>query len=356
MIDSEDREHQPGSLASIVVELDGTVRDALTAIDRGGRGLALLVDAGRRVLGTISDGDIRRGLLSGATLEDPARDLARRTFVAVGGNAERPHVLDLMRARSIAQVPILDDAGRLLGIHSLREIIGRIDRPNTAVLMAGGRGERLQPLTDSIPKPMLLVAGRPILEWLVLHLVGFGIRRIRISVNYLGDVIERHFGDGADFGCEIAYLRETIALGTGGSLSLLAEQQNEPVLVMNGDLVTRFDVGEILTTHERSGASITLGVHEYWHTVPFGVVTLDADRIVGVREKPAESWVTNAGIYVLEPAVVQRVPVGRAVQLPELIEEALDLGERVQAYRIGGHWTDIGRPAELMRARGTGGA
>ncbi|MHB8799687.1 MAG: nucleotidyltransferase family protein [Thermoanaerobaculia bacterium] len=340
----------------MVVRESASVRDALAAIDRGTRGIALLVDGEGRLVGTISDGDVRRAILRGAGLESHARDVACRQFVFVGPDADRAHVLDLMKARTIQQVPIVDESGRLLGMHSLREILGRVERPNTAVIMAGGRGERLRPLTDTVPKPMLPIAGRPILEWLVLHLVGFGIRRIQISVNYLGQVIERHFGDGEAFGCEIGYLREERPLGTGGSLSLLREKPNEPLLVMNGDLVTRFDVGEILDVHDQSGAAITLAVHEYRHTVPFGVVTVDGERVVGLREKPAETWLANAGIYVLEPSVVERVPSERVVHLPEFVEETLERGEHVVAYRLSGDWADVGRPADLSRACGKEGA
>lgn len=345
----------PEALRTLVVDANRTIRAAMAAIDKGSRGLALLVGPEGHLLGTISDGDLRRAILAGASLDDPVEAVARRDFAFVGPDADRARVLDLMRARSIQQVPILSDSGQLLGMHSLREIIGGGERPNTAVLMAGGRGERLRPLTDSVPKPMLPVAGRPILEWIVLHLVGVGIRRIRIALNYLGHVIESHFGDGSDFGCEIAYLREPSPLGTGGALSLLDEPIAEPLLVMNGDVMTSFHVGDLLDSHARTGASVTVGIHEYRHTVPFGVVTLDGNRVVGLREKPTELWLANAGIYALSPAVVRRVRRNVVVQLPELIEEALEKGERVDAFRISGDWLDVGRPSELRRARGGGG-
>lgn len=341
----------PEPLRALVVDAERTIRAAMAAIDRGARGLALLVSPEGRLLGTISDGDLRRAILGGASLDDSAEPVACRDFAYVGPDADRARVLDLMRARSIQQVPILGDAGHLLGMHSLREIIGGGERRNTAVLMAGGRGERLRPLTDSVPKPMLPVAGRPILEWIVLHLVGVGIRRIRIAVNYLGHVIERHFGDGSEFGCDIGYLREASPLGTGGALSLLDEPIAEPLLVMNGDVMTSFHVGDLLDSHARTGASVTVGIHEYRHTVPFGVVTLDGNRVVGLREKPTELWLANAGIYALSPTVVRRVRRDAVVQLPELIEEALEKGERVDAFRISGDWLDVGRPSELRRAR-----
>jgi dTDP-glucose pyrophosphorylase len=342
----------PGSLAPFAVGLSGTVRDALAAIDRGARGLALLVDDGGRLLGTISDGDIRRAILAGATLDSPVAGIARRDFVSVPPGADRAHVLDLMRARSIQQVPILDGSGYVAGIHSLREIIGHVERKNWAVVMAGGRGERLRPLTDTLPKPMLRVAGRPILERLVLNLVGFGIRRIFLSVNYLADRIEEHFGDGSSFGCEISYLRESEPLGTGGGLSLLPERPALPVMVMNGDLITRFDVGAMLEAHERAGAAITVGVHGYSHTVPFGVVERVGERVVGFVEKPVQLWTTNAGIYVLGPDVVCRVPRATFINMTDLMQDAIVRGEAVAAFEIGEDWLDVGHPAELSKARG----
>src|SRR3989304_1487910 len=205
-------------IKEISIKQSATIREAMEAIQRGACWIALVVDNNSKLLGLITDGDIRRALLSGATLNDPLEPYMQRKFTAVPPTTGRSEVLDLMRARSLNQIPIVDQTGKLVGLHLMREIIGAVRRPNWAVIMAGGRGERLRPLTDSIPKPMIKVAGRPILERIVLHLVGYGIRRIFISVNYLSQVIEDHFGDGTRFGCTIEYLRETQPLGTGGSL------------------------------------------------------------------------------------------------------------------------------------------
>lgn len=325
---------------------------ALRSLDTSGLGIVLVEDATGRVRGTITDGDIRRALLAGATLESAVDDHLKREFVAVGSAASRAEVLDLMQSRWLSQVPILDADGRLIGLHTLHEILGAAPRPNWAVVMAGGRGERLRPLTDAVPKPMLRVAGRPILERIILHLVGYGIRRIFLAVNYKAELIEQHFKDGTPFGCAIEYLREETPLGTGGALSLLPDLPAHPVLVLNGDLLTQFDVASLLTFHERGGYRATIGIHEYAHTVPFGVVELDADRIVQMREKPSEIWLANAGIYVLEPEVIARVPRGGNYPLPALVEECLDRKEPVGAFRIESDWIDVGRQGELSRARG----
>ena len=218
--------------------------------------------------------------------------------------------------------------------------------------MAGGRGERLRPLTDALPKPMVRVAGRPILERIVLHLVGFGIRRIFLSVNYLAEVIEQHFGDGAAYGCSIEYLRKRQPLGTGGSLSLLPERPSDPLLVLNGDLVTQFNVAGMLDIHAQAGHAITMGVREYSHAVPYAVLDVAGGRITRISEKPDISWPVNAGIYVLSPSLLDRIPRDVPYMVPALIETCLEKGECVGAFWIEDDWLDVGRQRELRQARG----
>lgn len=342
----------PERLKRISIGLQVTLRDAMLAIDRGACEICLVVDKAGRLKGTLTDGDIRRAILGGAGLEKRASDYMQEKFTSVSPRVGRENVLDLMRARGLQQIPILDDGGKLVGLHLLREIIGAVPRRNWAVIMAGGRGERLRPLTESIPKPMILVAGRPILEHIVLHLVGYGIRRIFLSIHYLGEVIEKHFGDGSAFGCRIEYLRENKPLGTGGSLSLLPEVPSHPLLVLNGDLLTQFDIGNLLGFHRDGGYEATVGVHDYVHMIPYGVVEIEGDRIVEVLEKPTHVWTANAGIYVLKPALLGRVPKESEFPLPALIEDCLERGTPVGAFRIQSDWVDVGRHQELKKARG----
>jgi len=340
------------ALRAAEVSVSGSLRDVLTALDRGALGIGLALSPQGVLEGVLTDGDVRRALLGGATLDSPLEPFLRREFIAVGRGASRAAVLDLMQARHIAQVPAIDGEGRVVGLHTLHAILSRDEIPNWAVVMAGGRGERLRPLTDSMPKPMVRVAGRPILERIVLHLVGGGVRRIFIAVNYMADVIEGHFGNGSAFGCRIEYLREEKPLGTGGALSLLPSVPPGPLLVLNGDLLTQVDVGRMLAVHAEGGHLATVGVHEYVHSVPFGVVDLEGQRIVGLREKPTQSWQTNAGIYILEPELVARVPGGTYFPLPALVEECLEKGELVGAFRVEEDWIDVGHHQELRRARG----
>lgn len=324
----------------------------MLALDHGAVEIALVLDDANRLVGTMTDGDVRRALLQGARLEDPLAPHVHRQFTAVGSEAGRAEVLDLMQARRLGQIPVIDSDGRLLGLHLLHELVGGGERPNWAVIMAGGKGLRLRPITEHIPKPMIPVAGRPILERLVLHLVGHGIRRIFLAINYLGHLVEAHFSDGRQFGCRIDYLREQHTLGTGGALALLPEPPVHPLVIMNGDVVTQADIGQLLETHERGGHVATVGVREYTHTVPYGCVGLDerGDRVVRFDEKPAISRLINTGIYVISPEILERVPRDCEFPITRLIEECLQRGEPVGAYELAQDWIDVGLKDQLKLA------
>ena len=334
------------------IGLGSTFAEAMRSLDRSHAQICLVIDDTGRMVGTLTDGDIRRALLGGAALDSPIAAHVVRNFISIGPDTSRADVLELMQARSVRQIPILDSDGRVLGLHLLEALISANERPNWAVIMAGGRGARLGHLTDQVPKPMLPVAGRPILERLILQLMSGGIRRIFLAVNYLAHVIEDHFGNGERLGCRIEYLRETRRLGTGGALSLLPEQPTEPLVTMNGDLVVQVDIARLLAFHRRGGFSLTVGLHEHTHTVPFGVVDVANDRVLGLREKPTFSWRTNAGIYVLSPDMPGRVPRDVEYPVTALIDQCLQRDEPVGAYPITGDWIDVGRLKELERARG----
>ena len=343
------------ALNRMLVPRDATLLEAMEAINAGGNAIAFVTGPGGRVIGTVTDGDVRRTILAGASLASRCLPKAmRRRFTSVALRASRAEVLDTMRARGVSQVPVLDKAGRLVGLHLLQDLIGAHPRPNWAVILAGGRGERLRPLTLTVPKPMIPVAGRPILERLVLHLVGSGIRRIFISVNYLAHVIEQHFGDGARFGCSIEYLRENEPLGTGGPLSLLRPRPQHPVLLVNGDLVTQFDVGRILEHHEQGGFAATFAVRPHNVEIPFGVAEVRGKQLKGMREKPTLRVLVNTGIYVVSPPALRLVPRRRFFPITDLVERCQSRGLRVGAYLLEGDWIDVGRQDELRRARGEG--
>lgn len=333
---------------------EATLLDAMGVIERGGIELAFVVDSKNKVVGTLSDGDVRRAVLRGVPLTETGAvgKVCRRGFTSVGPEVGRAEVLDTMRVRNISQIPVLDSRGALVGLHLLHELLGAKERPNPVVIMAGGKGVRLRPLTEHIPKPMLTVAGRPILERIVLHLVGYGIREIYLSINYLGHVIENHFGDGTGFGCRIRYLREKQPLGTGGSLSLIPEAPDVPVLVMNGDLVTQADIGRILDFHEQGDYVATSCLRPYQVEVPFGVAEVRGDRLLAFREKPTEQMLINAGIYVLSPKALRMIPKRKEYPITQLFETCLAKKMPVGAHVLEGDWMDVGRHEELRKARG----
>jgi dTDP-glucose pyrophosphorylase len=340
-------------LKNCLVEDSASIREVMVALDRGALEIALVLDKQGKLLGTCTDGDVRRALLAGGGFESPIGSHIERKFVSVGPELGRAQVLDLMRARQVQQIPVLSADGTLLGIHLMRELIGSVERPNWAVLMAGGKGTRLRPLTENLPKPMIPVAGRPILERLVLHLVGFGIRRIFLSINYLGEMVEAFFGDGSKHGCTIEYLREDQPLGTGGSLTLLPELPEHPLIVMNGDLVTGVNIADMLTFHTKGEYVASIGIREYGHTVPFGVVETQNGRLHGISEKPTYSWMVNTGCYVLNPDLIACLPKGTGCTIVSLVEDALTRGEHIGAYSVTQDWIDVGRISDLARALGS---
>ena len=338
--------------------LGATLRDVALVIDRLASSLCMLTDERGRLAGIITDGDLRRALLAGSSLEDPATPHATTTPHVVAAGSSRAHVLDLMRALRVSAVPVVASDGTVVGLHTLSDVIGAEPLPNAAVVMAGGKGTRLGGLTRNVPKPLMTVAGRSILEWIVLNLVGDGVREVWVSVNHLAEQIEEHLGDGSRLGCSVRYLRESPdhPLGTAGSLAMLREQRPglaDPVIVMNGDLLVEFDATALLDVHRRSRAALTMGVRSYQHEVPFGVVTSDAHgRVTSIVEKPTVSFEINAAVYAVEPATLDLLPSGKASTMPWLVQRCLDEGRPVTAWTIATDWLDVGTPTDLARAKG----
>ncbi|MGW5239964.1 nucleotidyltransferase family protein [Monashia sp. NPDC004114] len=334
-----------------------TIRDALEVVDRTGSFACLLVSDDGRLAGLLTDGDLRRAFLKGSSLDDAAIDHATRSPHVVAAGSPRALVLDLMQALRISVVPELAADGTLVGLHTLSDVIGAAPLPNTAVIMAGGRGTRLGDLTRDTPKPLMTVAGRSILEWIVLGLVGDGVREIYVSVNYLSDQIEEHLGDGSRLGCTVRYLREQpdLPLGTAGSLTLLRAERPDlahPLVVMNGDLMVEFDASDLLEAHVRTGAMVTVATRTYQHEVPFGVVESQQGQVTGISEKPTLSFDINAAVYAVDPRALAWLPEGQASTMPELVETCLERGERVTAWPIQSDWIDVGTPTDLARAKG----
>lgn len=335
---------------------DASFRDALEAIDRSGSGMALVVDDERRLLGALSDGDIRRALIRGADLKDLARAAANADPTTIGDDQPRPAILARLRADSLRQLPIVDAARRVVGLATVQDFLDIPERVHPVVIMAGGKGERLAELTRETPKPMLRVGPRPILESIVQNFQSQGFRRFWLAVNYKAEQIEGHFGDGSALGLDIRYLREDKPLGTCGALSLLPRPVDHPFLVTNGDVLTKADYGHVLDSHLQSDAHATVVVRDYQMQVPFGVVNADGGQVTRIEEKPTRSYTINAGVYVLSPEAVDLIPKESFCDMPTLLADMIAKGLRVRAQRAEGYWMDIGRMPDYARANADYGA
>jgi dTDP-glucose pyrophosphorylase/CBS domain-containing protein len=330
---------------------EATLRDAMLAIDQGRIGIALVVDTEGRLLGTVTDGDLRRAILRRVDLDAAVSLVMNRNYTAANQDTTEASVLALMHGQSVKQVPLLDANGAMMGVYYLSDLVESSSRPNWAVIMAGGQGRRLRPLTAKTPKPMLSVGDRPLLENLIALLVHHGFRQLFVSIYYLAEQIRAHFGDGAKFGCHITYLHEHKPLGTGGALSLLRKRPLDHFLVINGDLLTDLNLSALMDYHVESGCVATQCVREYHFQVPYGVVRCEDGQVVELTEKPLQLQLINAGIYVLSPILLDLVPADQEFTMPELLARARSKGHRVAAFPIHERWTDIGRPEDYRVAR-----
>ena len=341
------------NLENFTVDPDTNIHDALKIIDHRGGGIALVVNGEMKLLGTVTDGDVRRGILSGVDVQSPVTKIMNAEPVLARPNDDRQHILSIMRQDKLRQIPIVDDVGCLLGLETLNELMRVPCWGNMVLLMAGGLGARLQPLTNECPKPMLKVGGRPILETIILNFIEYGFNEFVISLNYKGDMIRDYFSDGRKWGVSIQYIEEYEKLGTAGSLRLLSGIKNSyPIIVMNGDVLTKVNFGHLLDFHASHHSKATMGVKEYNFQVPYGVLKLDNHRIVELEEKPVHSFFVNAGIYVLDQDVLKCLPDEERFEMPSLFERLVKTGHHTAAFPIREYWLDIGQPENLKQAQG----
>ena len=327
-----------------------TLRDALATIDRAGCQIALVVDANRRLLGTLSDGDLRRGLLKGLSLTDRAAAAMHMTPTCTRLGEDRNSILATMRRLTLHQMPVVDANGIVVGLKTVDDFLAAPVRDHWVVVMAGGLGRRLEDLTRDTPKPMLRIGARPLLETLVRGYADQGFRRFYFAVNYKAEQIEAHFGNGEALGVEIHYLREQQRLGTAGPLSLLPERPTLPIVVTNGDLLTKEDHGHMVDRHVEAGVDATMAVRDYEMQVPFGVVRERDGRIESIEEKPVQHFVVSAGMYVLSPRTLDLVPRNEFFDMPSLFGAMVERGMRTRCHAIDGYWLDIGRLPDYERA------
>jgi dTDP-glucose pyrophosphorylase len=327
------------------------IQDAVRSLDQSGLQIVLVVGADEKLIGTITDGDIRRGLLRGLTMTSPIADIVYRQPLVVPPQFGVEMVLHLMQANKVHQLPVVDARGCVIGLHLWTQLIAPSNRSNAMIIMAGGRGVRLHPHTENCPKPLLPVGGKPMLEHIIERAKAQGFHRFILAVHFLGHMIEEYFGDGSRWGVQIEYLREETPLGTAGAISLLEQRPAESFLVSNGDVLADIHYGELLDFHRRHGASGTMAVrlHEWQH--PFGVVRTEGVDIVGFEEKPVSRSHVNAGIYVLEPSTLDALSRGEYCDMPMLFARLQERHVRTIVYPMHEPWLDVGRSDDLARAR-----
>lgn len=329
---------------------DASLKDALLALDKTAKQIILIVDGEDRLLGTLTDGDIRRALLKDIALNAPVT-LAMNAHPAVGYASEHLIVWrQKLQGKLIRHLPIINEANLLVGLYFDRAI-SLSGLPYPVVLMLGGLGTRLRPLTQSVPKPMLKVGNRPILEHIVETLVSQGFNEFYFCINYLGNMIRDYFGNGDKWGVTIHYVEEPTRMGTAGALSLLPHLPQTPFIVMNGDLLTKVDFKALIDFHQEQHAMLTVCVREHEHQVPYGVIELDQHRVERVVEKPVYHYWVNGGIYALSPQALAYVPKGQFYDMPELIDKIIAEQQQVSAYRLQDYWLDIGQMPDFEQAQ-----
>ena len=327
------------------------VLEAVNKLDSISSQILLITDADDVLLGTLTDGDVRRAIIADTSLEHPVIKIANRKPLTMSSKSAADDILQVMKTYYVRHVPLVDEAGRIVGIAGLDSPQGEEPAlPNKAVIMAGGKGTRLYPLTRDLPKPMIELAGRPILELIVEGLVRRGIKHIYISVHYHAEIIKDYFGNGQKFGATIEYLEETKPLGTAGALRLLPEIPNEPILVMNGDVLTKADFRSLIEFHAQSGADAVMAVRSYDIEVPYGVVTVSKNRLTNIKEKPRQSFLVNAGVYILANNILKNLPECDHFDMTELITKIQESKLRIDVFPLREYWLDIGQHSELERA------
>lgn len=337
---------------NVTVKQSATMGAAIEAINAEGLRVALVVDDDYRLIGVITDGDIRRALLAHKELSTSVTQIMNASPKTAKRISSRAQLLAIMKREQILSLPIVDDGGVLIDLETLHHIIN-IRRHDTPVfLMAGGFGTRLRPLTDTCPKPLLKVGGKPILETILESFIAVGFYDFYISTHFLPDMIRNYFGDGSKWDVSIRYVHEDSPLGTGGALSLLpADLPNSPLIMMNGDILTKVDFEHLLNYHQQQNAICTMCGTEYEFQVPYGVIESDGERVTGMVEKPLQKYFINAGIYVIEPELIRQLVKNTRIDMPTLLEQQMEKGEEVAIFPLHEYWLDIGKMNDFERAQ-----
>lgn len=339
------------SWSNLLINETAKIIDAIKLLNKTGLRLVIVVKKDYSFIGTISDGDIRRGILNGLTLDSSLMSVTNTKAISVLPEASSDEIREIMHRYKIQQIPIVNNSNVIEGLHSWDDLENRSIRPNLVVIMAGGVGSRLSPETDECPKPLLRIGNKPILEHIIESSKKDGFNKFLIAVFHLGHMIENYFGDGNKWGVEINYLRESKPLGTAGALSLLDFKPVDPIVVLNGDVITDVKLSKMLDFHESNSAAATMAVKFNEHISPFGVVKTNGIDIIGYEEKPMVRDMVNAGVYILEPEVIKLFKPNEKQDMPNIFSLAMKANKKIIVFPIHENWIDVGTPEKLNQVR-----
>lgn len=332
-----------------VISCSSLIKEVVSNLNEVGIRIVLVVNENQELLGTISDGDVRRGLLKGLFIDSPISSIINRNPLVVPPGLERRFVRDLMSVNKIQQIPVVSEKNQLVGLHLWDEIVAPPFRSNLMMIMAGGKGKRLLPYTENCPKPMVHIAGKPMLEHIITRAKLAGFNEFVLAIHHLGEVIESYFGDGSRLGVNIEYLREQNPMGTGGALGLLRSKPKASFIVTNADVITDINYGDLLDFHLYHQATATMAVRDHKWQNPYGVVQTRGAEIVGFEEKPITCSRINAGVYALSPDALNELPSDVFWDMPHLFERLIKKSELTVVYPIHESWIDVGNPDDLSK-------
>lgn len=336
---------------NILITSGTSIMETMKIIDETSLQFAVVVDQNKRLLGTVTDGDVRRGLLKGLSLETTISNVMNELPVYATVDQHPFYYKEMMKRLKLKQLPIVDSEMQIQNILFADDLDKKTQMNNTVVLMAGGLGTRLRPLTDHIPKPMLKIGKKPILETIIDSFKALGFTDFILSVNYKKEIIKEYFQDGTHLGVNISYIEETKRLGTAGALSLLLEKPKHPFFVMNGDLLTKVNYEQLLNFHSETNSMATMCVREYEYQIPYGVLETKNHRLLSIEEKPVHKSFVNAGIYVLSPEVLKLIPQNELYNMTDLFEKMINKQKEVSVFPLREYWLDIGQMVDYEKAK-----
>ena len=334
-----------------IIKINATILDAINAINRSKAKIALVLDSSDKLCGTITDGDIRRSILNNQDLNCLASKIMNTDYLSINADYDHKKAKHLMIKKGVNFVPMIDNKKKLLDLLCLNDFNSKNIFSNPIVIMAGGKGTRLKPYTDSCPKPMLEIQGKPMLEHILENCISSGFENFYFSVNYLKENIINYFGDGSDWNVKINYLIEEQELGTAGSLFLLKDIGKSPIFVINGDILTKIDIKNLNEFHLKNKLDATIAVREETFKIPFGVIESKDIKLISIKEKPLEKKLVNAGVYCFDPIILKLLDPNKYWDMPDFLNHLAKLNYSVGVFPIHEYWIDIGRPETLIKAK-----